>query len=140
MWYNPIMEWILKSPLHGVLSSSMMIINYSGRKSGKAYHTPAGYREIDHTLLTISYKNRTWWRNLRGGAEVKIFLKGKLLEATSQAFEDDQAVINGLEQFIAGDPRAARMFKIEMGEDGQLDPESLKRAGRDKVIISTTLK
>ncbi len=40
MWYNPIMMWLLRSPLHGMLSSSTMIITYTGRKSGKMFSTP----------------------------------------------------------------------------------------------------
>ncbi len=67
MWYNGIMLWLLQSPLHGMLSRNMMVINYTGRKSGKVYRLPISYKKIDEILLTVSYKHRTWWRNLRGG-------------------------------------------------------------------------
>ena len=65
MWFNPIMEWVLKSPLQGMLSGNTMIMQYIGRKSGKTYHLPVGYLRIYKTLVTVSFKRRTWWRGGR---------------------------------------------------------------------------
>lgn len=31
MWYNPIMTWVLRSPLHSLLSSNTTLITYQGR-------------------------------------------------------------------------------------------------------------
>ena len=59
MWFNPIMEWVLKSPLQGMLSGNTMIVHFTGRKSGKEYHLLVGYLIINDTLLTVSYKRRT---------------------------------------------------------------------------------
>jgi hypothetical protein len=140
MWFNPIMEWILKSPIHNLISSNTMIIYYTGRKTGKAYHTPVGYQCIGEALLTTSWKDRNWWRNFREGGEAKILLKGKFAGAHIQAFEDEATVIESLKQFIGGNQRAARMFKIDVREDGQLEPEALRKAAQERVIIRTSLK
>jgi len=48
MWFNPIMKWLIRSPLHGLVSKSMLVIGYTGRKSGKRYETPM-------SLLTSIY-------------------------------------------------------------------------------------
>ncbi|NJD57950.1 MAG: hypothetical protein C3F13_16895 [Anaerolineales bacterium] len=140
MWFNPIMESLLRSPFHGMLSNNMMIIYYTGRKSGNAYHTPVSYQRLGNTLLTTSWKDRKWWKNLRQGGDVKLLLKGELVEAHAQVYEDETSVSEGLRQFVGGNPRAARMFKIDLREDGQLDPQSLQKAAGERVFISTALQ
>ncbi len=140
MWFNPIMEWLLKSPFHSWISKNTMILYYSGCKSGKAYHTPVGYQRVKNTLLTTSWKDRTWWKNLRQGCDVKILLEGKLVEGHAEVFEDDATVAEGLKQFITANPRAAGIFQVEMNEDGKPVPESLLKAARVRVFIRTSLK
>ncbi len=140
MWFNPLMEWLLKSPLHSMLSGYTMIIYFKGQKSGKDYHVPVGYLQVDKTLLTVSSKQRTWWRNMRCDAPVKILMKGKMLPAHACAFEDDASVAEGLKAYMKENPRMARIFQIDMGADGQPDNESLRQAVRQRVIVRTTLE
>jgi deazaflavin-dependent oxidoreductase (nitroreductase family) len=140
MWFNPIMEWLLKSPLHGMLSGNTMILHYTGRKSGKAYHVPVGYLCVNGTLLTVSSKERTWWRNLRSGADVTVLLKGKIVPAHAQAVEDDLGVADGLKEFIGETPQAAHMFGVNLDANGQPQLESLQQAASKRVIVRTSLR
>jgi hypothetical protein len=32
MWYNAVIRWILRSPLHGLMSKNTLLVNYRGRK------------------------------------------------------------------------------------------------------------
>ena len=139
MSYNPIMVWLLYSPLHRILSGVTMVINYRGRKSGKAYRLPIGYSRMGKTLLTASYKHRKWWRNLRGGADVTLRLQGKDVIAHSEVIEDEQGVVEGIRAFIGNDARAALMFRVKLGADQLPEPESLRQAALDRVIVRTTL-
>ena len=66
MWFNPIIQWLLRSPLHLMVSKNMMLMTYTGRKSGKIYTTPMNYLAIGEAFYTISTRERRWWRNLRG--------------------------------------------------------------------------
>jgi hypothetical protein len=139
MWFNPLMEWLLKSPLHGMLSGNTMIVYFKGQKSGKDYHVPVGYLRMDTTLLTVSSKQRTWWRNLRCGAAVTVLMKGKMVPAHACAFEDDASVAECLKAFIQENPRMAGAFKVSIGADGQPEAESLHQAVSTRVIVRTTL-
>lgn len=66
--YNPIVIRLLRSPLHGLMSKSTMLLTYTGRKSGRIYTTPVNYGQDSSTLLTVASRNHSWWRNFRGGA------------------------------------------------------------------------
>jgi len=35
MWYNTLMSWLLRSPFHGLLSKSTLLVTVTGRKSGR---------------------------------------------------------------------------------------------------------
>ena len=56
---NPFMKAILRSPLHGMISGSTMIVTVTGRKSGKRISPPANYRRPDPKHRTPSFRNRT---------------------------------------------------------------------------------
>jgi hypothetical protein len=139
MLFNPVMEGILESPFHGLISNHTMIIYYTGSKSGKAYHIPVGYRRINNTLLTTSWKDRTWWKNFRDACDVNLLLKGKLVKAQTQVFEDEATIVEGLKNFIGSNPRVARMFTIELQAEGGPDPVSLNKAASLRVLIRTEL-
>lgn len=76
MWYNSIMAAVLRSPLHGMLSKNMMLITVTGKKTGRQYTTPVSYSQQGEVLWVISNRERTWWRNLSGGAPVRLVFKG----------------------------------------------------------------
>ena len=140
MWYNPIMVWLLESPLHGMLSGNMMVIQYTGRKSGKAYRLPISYKRVNDTLLTSSYKRRTWWRNLRGGVPVIVHLQGKDIPGQTEVIEDEQGVMNGITDYIGGELRTAGLFGVKLGTDRQPESDSLRQVARDQVIVRTLIK
>ncbi len=75
--YNPFVVALLRSPLHGFMSGSTMLLTYAGCKSGKAYTTPVNYLRDGDTLLVVSSRKHIWWKNLRGGAPVTARVRGQ---------------------------------------------------------------
>ncbi len=88
---NPINKAILRSPLHGLMSKSTMLITFRGRKSGKTYTTPVDYHHMGQSIIAYSWKNRSWWKNLRGGAPVTVRIRGKDLSGTADIVPASQA-------------------------------------------------
>ncbi len=60
MWFNPIMAGVLRSPLHGLLSQSFMLIRVTGRKSGRMISTPVNYVRDGSALWVTSQRQRRW--------------------------------------------------------------------------------
>jgi hypothetical protein len=143
MWFDPITIWLLRSPLHGVMSKSTMLITCTGRKSGKSYTTPVNYWRMSDEggeyLLTTSYRRRTWWRNLRGVAPVSLHLQGRDLPARAEAFEDPQVVTAEVSAFLSQNPRLARYYKVGLDEDGRPNAADLAKAAEPLVVIHTRL-
>jgi len=135
MWYNPIIAWILRSPLHGLLSGSIILFTYTGRKSGKVYNTPASYVRDDDILLVVSFRRRKWWRNLRGGAPVTVRAHGQAWKTTCEVIEDDEGVAANLMTYLQQVPHYAEYFHVALDADGQPNAEDVARAAQDRVMI-----
>jgi deazaflavin-dependent oxidoreductase (nitroreductase family) len=97
---NDFMSWVLRSPLHGLLSNGMMLISLTGRKTGKTYTTPVGYYEEGDYLWVITSRDRSWWRNLQGGADVKLLLKRKSVNGFADTELSSEAVVARMFDYI----------------------------------------
>ena len=135
MWFNPIMKWLIRSPLHGFVSKSMLVIGYPGRKSGKHYETPVNYVRDRDDLLVTSYRNRTWWRNMLGGAPVTVWLMGKKIQASAEAYTDQANVTHYLQAYLDQVPQNARYFNVALDEHGHPIPDQVSQAAQERVIL-----
>ncbi len=139
MWYNPLLVMILRSPLHPLLSGNTLALTYTGRKSGRAYTAPVNYVRDGDRLWATSYRTRTWWRNLRVGVPVSLRLRGHEVQATGQALEDKDAVIEALSAYLIKVPSWAKYFKVKVDAGGQFDRNDLARAAQERVMIQFQL-
>src|SRR5512144_1984486 len=99
MWLNPMMVWFLKSSFHFFISKGVMLVTVTGRKSGKSISTPTNYVRDGNTLWVISWRERTWWRNLRGGTKVRVLLAGRSVEGRGQVIEEENQVAQSLFEY-----------------------------------------
>jgi deazaflavin-dependent oxidoreductase (nitroreductase family) len=136
---NPFMKAILRSPLHGLLSGSTVLITVTGRKSGKAYATPVNYWRQGDCLNIVSLRNRTWWRNLRGGCPVTLRLQGQDVKAWATVTEDDQGVAASLAAYLRQVPRYAQYLGVTLEPNGQPKSEDIVQAARTRVIVQVKL-
>ena len=143
MWFNPIMIWLLRSPLHGMLSKNTMLIAYTGRKTGKSFVTPVNYLRMDEdgagVLYTTSYRERIWWRNLRGGAAVTLTLRRKNVPAQAIAIEDELEVTKVLVRYLQQAPGLARYYQLRLDASGAPDVADAAEAAKRMVIIKSSL-
>ena len=86
---NPMMGALLRSPLHRLMSSSLMLITYTGRKSGRRYTTPVRYVRVGDAIRCFTSARNMWWRNLQDGAVVSLLVEGKEARYQAQAIVGD---------------------------------------------------
>jgi hypothetical protein len=115
-------------------------MTYTGSQSGKTYTIPMNYLEIEGSLYTISSRERVWWRNLRGGAQVMLRLRGKDIPAWAVAIEDETQGVNCLTEYLEKAPQFARYLGIDVHPQAGLAPEGVARLAREKVMVRSILK
>ena len=131
---NDFMAWVLRSPFHGMLSNGMMLITITGRKTGKTYTTPVGYYMEDGTMWVITSRERTWWKNLQGGAKVDLLLKRKPVTGFADVDLDEKSVAARMVEYLHHVPQAAKPMKIRM-EDGKPNQEDVGTTARDRLFV-----
>ena len=130
---NDFVEFFLRTPLHVFLGNTMLI-TVTGRKTGRKYSTPVGfYREGDY-LWVMTSRNRTWWRNLRNGANVSLLLNGKTVSAFAKAEPDESAVEARMFEYIRQMPMAAKPLGIRI-ENASPNGEDVTRVAKDRLFV-----
>ncbi len=103
---NPLVRAVLRSPAHRLLSGRLLLVTYTGRRSGAQYTIPVQYeRDGEALLVTVGWPERKlWWRNLREpGTRVGVTLAGRRREAVAELHETADAVTVRLEPQPARD-------------------------------------
>jgi deazaflavin-dependent oxidoreductase (nitroreductase family) len=85
---NSLVTAILRSPLHGMRSHRLLLLTFTGRKSGKEFTTSIRYVQEGETLrMTVVYP---WWKNLRGQATVRVLLRGNTRTGTAEVLPEEE--------------------------------------------------
>jgi hypothetical protein len=136
---NFFVKGILNSPLHPLMSTSTAVICVTGRKSGRVYSIPVNYEQDGNEVMITSVRDRTWWKNLRGGSETGLRIKGESYSARAMVVEEDDVVGAYLADLLHRKPDMARFYGVNKEEDGSLRGSDLERAASERVLIKAVL-
>jgi len=135
---NDFVAFMLRTPLYIFLGKTMLI-TVTGRKTGKKYTTPVGYYRTDDMLWIISNRDRTWWRNLIGGAEVTLRLRGKNGTGFAEAILDEQTVTQQVMEYVRHIPMSAKALGVRV-ENGEPHPEDVARLAKERLFVKVKVK
>jgi NAD(P)-dependent dehydrogenase (short-subunit alcohol dehydrogenase family) len=120
---NAALSPVLRSPLHALADGTFMLLEFTGRRTGKRYRFPVGYsREGD--VVTI-FTPWGWWKNLRGGAPVTVWLKGQRRSGTADVVTDPAAIAQAITPVLRRSPRIARAFGVRLDSGNQPNPDDV---------------
>lgn len=125
---NVPMRVLLRLPFPTPLSGRLMLISYTGRKTGKAYRQPVSYSQHGDTLLTPGGGNWKW--NLRDGRPVQLWLRGRAVRARPELIKEPDEVARLLTEMTAANPGVQTFTGIPTGPDGRPDRARLETALR----------
>ncbi|MCL4269840.1 MAG: nitroreductase family deazaflavin-dependent oxidoreductase [Anaerolineales bacterium] len=131
---NDFMSWVLRSPFHGMLSNGMMLISVTGRKTGRTYTLPVGYYVEGDYLWVITSRDRTWWKNLQGGAQVNLLLKRKPVQTFAETETDEKSVETRMYEYLRHVPQAAKPMKVRI-ENGEPNAADIAATAKDRLFI-----
>jgi hypothetical protein len=123
---NVPMRALLGLPFPTPLSGRLMLLSYTGRKSGKAYRQPLSYVQQGNTLLTPGGGRWKW--NLREGQPVRIRLRGRDVLARPELIKDPDEIERLLAVMAAANSSVNAFVGIPKEPDGRLDRGRLETA------------
>jgi F420H(2)-dependent quinone reductase len=135
---NPFVRLLLRSPLHGMLSDTLLLLTYRGRKSGKRYTIPVAYSRAGDEVSVFT--DHAWWKNLRGGAPVIVEIKRQRYKGAAETISDDQAVIAAaLLAHLREHPGIARSYHIPVDDHKRPDPDAARQVAQYTTLVRIQL-
>jgi hypothetical protein len=114
---NPVMMSLLRSPLHGLLGSRLLVLEFRGRRSGKTYRLPVGYVQRSNELLITT--QRPWAKNFAGGVPVRVWLRGQAVPGTADVTADVGQLQEAYTQMLAAAPQLAPLIGVHLDATGR---------------------
>ena len=87
---NPIMKMMLSTPFAGPARKQLMVVNFTGRKSGRPYSLVLSAHVIDDILYAMT--GAQWKYNFRDGATAQVLHDGKTTAMRGELIEDKALV------------------------------------------------
>jgi hypothetical protein len=110
---NPIMRFLLRTPVAGPAREQMMVVSFNGRKTGRRYSIPLSAHRIDNGIYAIT--SAPWKLNFSDGAAAEVLLNGKTTTMRGELIQDREVVAD-LSRRCAesyGVKRAQRMMGVK---------------------------
>jgi len=130
---NDFVAFFLRTPLH-VFMGNTMLITVTGCRTGKKYSTPVGFYRDGDCLWVLTSRDRTWWRNVRHGANVSLLLNGKNVNAIAEAELNEKAVESRLFDYIQHVPLAAKPLGIRI-ENKAPNATDITHVAKDRLFV-----
>jgi hypothetical protein len=114
---KPVVKFLLNSPLGGGMRRQMMVLNFTGRKSGRQFSVPVSAHRLDDTLYALA--SAGWTANFSGGADAKVLWDGKTTTMRGELIRDPDTVA-GLAHRAAesyGAKKAQRMMGLKFRDN-----------------------
>jgi len=122
---NVPMRAFLGLPFTTPLSRRLMLVDYTGRKTGRHYRQPVSYVRDGDTLLTPG--GGAWKANLREGEPVAIRLRGRRRTARPELVRDHAEVERLLRVMIGRNPRLSSFVPF-VQRDRTIDHDGMVNA------------
>ena len=140
---SPLVAWLLRSPFHGVASSGLLLLTFTGRRTGRRITLPLGYQRKSElvTVLASRARRKLWWRNFAEPRPVELLIRGRhrrgearLVPGDSEEFRD------AVEATFQRLPRLGGQFGIAYDRKLGLTPEQWRTVATEGTLVKITLR
>ena len=136
---NPMLKFLLGTPLAGPARKQLMVLSFKGRKSGKQYSIPVSAHHVGDQLYALS--GAPWTKNFRNGAPAEVRYDGKTTAMQGELI-DDPAVVAELSHRVAesyGVKQAQRVMGLGFRDQRIPTVEEFKEAAEREHLAAIKL-
>ena len=133
--FNGLIRATLRSPLHGLLSRDLLVLEYTGARTRQRRVLPLSY--VEHAgRLYLCTRTSLWWRNLRTEPGVTVWLRGCRVAAKARVVEPTSAEArDALRAFLTRNPRTGVILYDVRSEHGRPRECDLEREAPRSVVV-----
>jgi len=135
---NNTVKFVLRSPVHRMVSKKILLITFTGCKSGKTYTTPVCYSQEGDQVYIFTHAN--WWKNLCNCSSVTLRLRGREIQGLPEpVVEDKRNIAAKLTAHLRRVPSDARYYSVTFDELGNPKAGEVEKAVQSVVMIRVRL-
>lgn len=127
---NPVMKFLLRSPLAGLMRGQFMVLAFTGRKTGRRYAVPVVAHRIGGELYVLT--SARWRYNFTGGRDADVTLDGQVRPMRGQLLDAPGQVAplyaSAIDHF--GVKRSRTMLSLRINAPATPSPQVLAEAAR----------
>ena len=139
---NGVVDFVLGSRFHWLLSRGLTLITVTGRRTGRRYTIPVGYLETSDAVVVLvgDAPSKTWWRNYIEPGAIEVLLRG--LPRSGRAVvvpPDSEPFRRTAEESFRRSRVIPRLFGIAFDAGRGLTAEDAARLAQRAAIVRITL-
>lgn len=135
---NLVMRAVLSTPgLHRAVSDRILVLEVTGRKTGRRYRVPLGYAERGSRILVGSAGR--WRRNLVADRPVRVVVARRVRSMLAEVITDEEQCADLYREILAHNPVHGRFVRIRTTPDGSPRRDDL-RAALDRGVAVVRLR
>lgn len=133
---NPLLRVVLRTPLAGGPLKDFMVLNFTGRKSGRQFSIPVSAHVIDGDLYALA--SATWKVNFRGGGPAQVVRGGKTSVMRGELIEDGAVVADLFHRCASGygAGKAQRNMGLKFRDAGVPTREQFRQAVDENKLVA----
>jgi hypothetical protein len=136
---NIVVRPLLRSRLRGVVSGRLMLLDYTGGKTGRRYTFPVGYFPWDDGDV-LAFSTGRWPAHIRAARAVRLLIRGRWHGAVPTVTSAQDGKADLLAEFARRNgPRAARGLMLGLPGDRQPTRQEMLAAAAKTTITRFTL-
>ena len=139
MTFNDVAAGLLRSRLYWLMGNASLLIQVTGRKSGRVIELPVNFHKQGSDLWIISSRDRVWWRNLTENPRVKVWIGGREMAADTELVLDENAVLERLGRLCVEKSWMAKWLNISVDAQKRPLPEELQRVAHERLFVRLRL-
>jgi len=142
MRLNRVVDVVLRSRCHWLLSRGLTLITVTGRRTGRRYTIPVGYLETSDAVVVLvgDAPTKTWWRNYMQPGPIEVRLRGVQRSGRAVVVQpDSEQFRRTAEESFRRSRVIPRLFGIAFDPSGELTVEDADRLAQRAAIVRITL-
>ena len=129
------MAFVLKSPLHWLVSFQLMLLLVIGRKTGRQFEIPVSFAKLGGVYVALTLEANQWWRNLKGGTCTAV-IRGERVACTIDIIDYDADLIEqNLRALIAHNALDAPFAGVRLNWRMKPNEDDLRAAAERHVVL-----
>jgi hypothetical protein len=140
---NPVVDLVLRSRFHWLLSRGLTLITVTGRRTGRRYTIPVGYLETSDAVIVLvgDAPSKTWWRNYVQPGPIEVNLRGFRRSGRAVAIRpDSEQFSSSAEESFRRSRIIPRLFGIPFDPSRGLTAEDAERLAQRAAIVRITIE